>query len=91
MAKNSAQILIDALGLQTVLSFPGMTERNVRHARSVGYFSARWYKPLKSVADARGIDCPLDAFSFKDLPKKHVNRIAALQESGNPDLDGNAA
>jgi len=80
MANHTTSQFIDAIGPDALLSLEGMTERNLRHVRSVGYFAARWYRPIKELAESRRILCPLDAFSWQETkPIARQSSTAPMQ------------
>lgn len=81
--KNPAEILIDGIGHDVLKQKFGMTDRNLRHVRSVGSFAAQWYRPIKDEAESRGIHCPLDAFNFKDFTNKRLGGSAPAQGKEN--------
>ena len=75
MDRNFAAKLIDEIGHDVLCSQLGFTERNLRHVRSTGQFAAQWYPPVKELAEVRGVDCPLSAFSFKSLPQNVGTKV----------------
>ncbi|HEV8035249.1 hypothetical protein [Yoonia sp.] len=79
MRNNPAHILIEAIGHSTLCECLGLTERNLRHAKSVGYFAAKWYAPMKALAESHGVHCPLEAFNFERLANKVGSNKAANQ------------
>lgn len=83
MQPNPAQMLIDAVGHEVLRDALGLTDRNIRHARSVGYFAAQWYAPMKVLAESRGVFCPLDAFNFKPVAKLTGNGSHVVQAPVN--------
>jgi hypothetical protein len=66
---SKAQILIDEIGDEALKAI-GMTARNLRHVTSCGVIPAKWYAAIKLLADQRGIECPLCAFSFHAAENK---------------------
>lgn len=90
MKNNPAYNLIEAIGHSVLRENLGLTERNLRHAKSVGYFAAKWYKPMKELAEGRGVYCPLDAFNFESLANKLGNNPANCQPRGNNNSEGAA-
>lgn len=79
MKSNPAQMLIDAVGHEVLRDSLGLTERNLRHARSVGYFAAQWYAPIKVLAESRGVFCPMEAFNFKPVANLTGNASRSVQ------------
>lgn len=72
---NHASKIIDALTVKTIVDNTGLTERNVRHAKSTGKFSARWFQVLRDLCIEHGVYCPEDAFSWVeplDRPAKKI-------------------
>lgn len=79
MRNNPAHTLIEAIGHSTLCECLGLTERNLRHAKSVGYFAAKWYAPMKALAESHGVFCPLEAFNFERLANKVGSNAASNQ------------
>lgn len=82
MAINHVSTIIDGLGHDHLIKL-GLTERNIRHAKSVGGFSALWYLPIKEAMDSQGLACPLGAFRFKDVAKNNGKSVDFKAGVGN--------
>lgn len=67
MNKPAIHQIIDAIGADHLCQRFGVSAHALRFARFKGEFSGSWYAPLKEMCDAGGIDCPLDAFIWKDV------------------------
>lgn len=65
MSKQAVINITDKLGADAICSGLSVTNHSVRHARFTGAFPAAWYRQLKEMCEAEGIDCPLSAFNFK--------------------------
>lgn len=65
MTDKPAISIIDALGAQRLEGL-GFNDRLIRHVRSTGRFAAGWYRAVSAECEAVGVDCPLDAFNWKD-------------------------
>lgn len=72
---------IDAIGKDVFLSELDVTERNLRHARAVGYFAAGWFVPVRRLAERHGVHCPEYLFNWKDLDKQYGTQGAIVQGS----------
>ncbi|WP_212525876.1 hypothetical protein [Actibacterium sp. MT2.3-13A] len=68
MSKSDTHQIIDAIGVDALTEI-GLSERNIRHAKSSGQFAAQWYERIKFLCDEQGIECPLSSFSFKPIDK----------------------
>lgn len=71
----TAEALVKSLGREDVqLRIYGSSQAAAdlrRERRSItqriwmGSFPAAWYKAMREIADEKGVDCPMDLFSFK--------------------------
>lgn len=60
-----SQQIIHALGEDFFVQELGLTERNLRHAKSVGQFAAHWFAAIDDACKKSGVPCPREAFNFK--------------------------
>lgn len=65
MTEKPASIIIDAIGADRLESL-GFNDRLIRHVRSTGRFAAGWYRAIAAECAALGVECPLEAFNWKD-------------------------
>lgn len=66
MNKPAVIAITDAIPSETLQSRLGVSKHAIRHARTTGAFSGRWYGPLMQLCDEAGIECPLDAFVWAE-------------------------
>lgn len=78
MSSNHVHQLIDHLGERFFLETLGWTERNLRHAKSVGKISALWFDAIDKACLAKGFQCPRAAFNMKE-PAKDIGEWAKNQ------------
>ena len=65
MTQKPASIIIDAIGPDR-LEVMGFTPRLIRHVRATGRFAASWYRSIAAECAALDIECPLEAFNWKN-------------------------
>ena len=69
--QRPAAHIIDALPVGALEGI-GMTQRTIRHARSVGTFAAAWYAKINRLCFDHGVPCPISAFRWKEAPDKKI-------------------
>lgn len=69
MADNHIHTLLRTLGEGFFLEELGFSERNLRHAKSVGKISAQYFDAVEKACLDKGLECPRDAFAWKDIAK----------------------
>ena len=80
MTQITSSEIIDKLGENRLIDELGFTARNLRHIRRQGKFPGAWYFPLKVLSESHGVHCPMSAFIWKGVDKKHGNAGADIQE-----------
>ena len=92
MELNLAQKLIAAIGQDVLTSQAvGISERNLRHIKSVGYFPIKWYPPVKEVADIAGVHCPLAAFVATLPIYRRGDQSRPVQDAAHIKVNGTAS
>jgi hypothetical protein len=66
MSKEAVKKITAELGTEAIQEALDVSSHSVRAARTSGVFPASWYGPLLSLCRERGIDCPLEAFNWRD-------------------------
>jgi hypothetical protein len=61
----NASDICDALGRKAIKEALGVTKASVSHAVREKSFPASWYPVIRDMCEARGIECPVEAFNFK--------------------------
>lgn len=69
MAQNHVHTIINVLGEAYFLNTLGLTERNLRHAKSSGKFAAHYFDAVDEACRNKGLECPRDAFTWKVAAK----------------------
>lgn len=63
----------------------GVGPHAIRYSRTTGIFPGSWYGTVKTLCDAAGIECPLNAFSWKvGQHQEHVDADPALTGVESP-------
>jgi hypothetical protein len=57
--------IVAALTADAMCEALGVGFHAIRYARNAGTFPGNWYGTLLAMCDERGIDCPLDLFTWK--------------------------
>lgn len=65
MSKTTAQIIIYALGADTIAGAVGVTISAVYQASGKGVMPPAWWPIVRDMCAARGIDCPEHAFGWR--------------------------
>lgn len=66
MSKHIVKQIIEALGVDAICAKLHVSRHAVRYAKTDGMFPAAWYAGLLDLCDAAAIDCPLEAFNWKN-------------------------
>ena len=61
---TSVSIICDTLGRSAIADRVGVGLTTVSNAATSNRFPARWYVLIKAMCDDKGIECPIDLFSF---------------------------
>lgn len=62
---NSATNIADALGRKQIADALGLGKPAVSNAVAAGVFPAAWFRKVSQLCAASGVDCPMDAFSWR--------------------------
>ena len=73
MTTSSAHKIIEALTSKVIQDKLGITEFSILAAKRKRRFPARWYAPIKQLCDEKGIECPIDAFTWAGSDKGSQN------------------
>lgn len=57
--------ICDKLGRDAIMRRLGVGKTAISNAVTAGKFPASWYAGLSDMCAASGIECPLEAFSFR--------------------------
>lgn len=57
--------IVEQIGMDAICAAVEVKPRMLRKARKSGKFPSGWYLVVREMCDARGIECPDDAFNFK--------------------------
>lgn len=68
MSKDAVKKITDELGTRAIQDALDVSSHSVRYARTSGLFPASWYAPLLTLCNDRDIECPLEAFNWRDGP-----------------------
>lgn len=67
--------ILDALGRDVVRESLGLTPSSLTDATREGaLFPARWYGPMKKLADEKGIALPMGLFHWRSHGRKETDR-----------------
>lgn len=65
MSKTPAQIIVFALGADTLAAALGIKRRAVNAAGASGKLPPAWWPIVRDMCAAHGIDCPEHAFGWR--------------------------
>lgn len=66
MNKPKVKEITDAIGNELPDALD-VKPRSVRAAREFGVFPASWFNVVEHLCEENGIECPRDAFNFRDI------------------------
>ena len=81
---NKAKKIIDAIGRDVISQHFGFSAHSIVAALTSKSMPASWYREIKMLCDKAEIDCPMDAFNWKDSIYQKGEMVADLIESLNP-------
>lgn len=67
----------DAIGKKELIRAVGTTPQGLQHYLDKGLFTPQWYKPIKLLAEAKGVPFHDDLFAWKDFPIFKEERAGA--------------
>ena len=80
---NKAKKIIDAIGRDVISKHFGFSAHSIVAALTSKSMPASWYREIKMLCDKAEIDCPMDAFNWKDSIYQKGEMVADLIESLN--------
>ena len=81
---NKAKKIIDAIGRDVISKHFGFSAHSIVATLTSKSMPASWYREIKMLCDKAEIDCPMDAFNWKDSIYQKGEMVADLIESLNP-------